>query len=184
MNKRGSHGIINCTGSPGAPSDLVDCRDSDFLRNIEDGIASTVIVLLNKGLFTVSSCQGHAVSCPYRCVSIVDNIPVIRWLQQAVYTINQTESFQNPITYFMLPFRPECNLYDGCFQDPCVIDIVFGDFRDSETIAKQSAFEIYLKTHPVEELVLQLPDEITRYCRSSNDHVDVYTHTDQDFSSP
>ncbi len=180
MNKRGSDGIINCTGKPGAPSELVDCRDADFLRNIEDGIISTVVAITGKGLYTLSSCQGHAASCPYRCVSVVHEISVIQWLQQAVYAVNRAEAFRQPITYYLLDYPPECGLYAGCFQDPRVIDVNFGDFRDSETVRKQGAFERYLETHPVSEIFGQLSPEITRYRMCSDDHVDVFKHTDAD----
>ena len=178
MNKRGSHGIINCTGSPGDPAELVDCREKDFLQNIEDGILSTVVVLLNKGLYTVSSCQGHDVSCPYRSVSIVDEISIIRWFQQAVYRINSNESFKKPITYFILPYQTEDNLYDGCFQDPCVIDINFGDYRDNETIIKQHAFEMFINTHLIEGVSEKLSNETVRYRLSNDDHIDVFTHSE------
>lgn len=178
MNIRGSHGIINQTGTPGAPSELVDCRSKDFLQNIEEEIMSTVIVILNKGLYTVSSCQGHSVSCPYRCVSIVDEISIIRWLQYTVYIINNTESFRTPITYFILPFQSELSLYNGCFRDPCVIDIIFGDYRDEETAIKQHAFEVYLRTHSVKEVSEQLSNEIMRYRLSNDAHVDVISYSD------
>ena len=178
MNKRGSHGIINCTGSPGDPSELVDCRERDFLQNIEEGIKSTVIVILNKGLFTLSSCQGHAISCPYRCVSIVDDITIIRWIQQSVYTINQTELYKIPISYYILPYQDECKLYPGCFENPYIIDINFGDFRDDETITKQISFEMFLKEHTVEAIEKQLTNDIVKYRLPNDNHIDVFTHTD------
>lgn len=174
MNKRGSNGIINSTGLPGDSAELVDCREKDFLQNIEDGILSTVIIILRKGFYTLSSCQGHDVSCPYRCVSIVDDMENIRWLQKAVYMINQAESFKSSITYFILPYQSESNLYNGCFRDPCVIDIIFGDYRAGETIMKQQAFEVFLETHPVEAVPDQLPSEMVRYRRSDNDHIDIF----------
>ena len=178
MNKRGQFGIINSTGKPGDPSELIDCRDEGFLANIEDGILDTVVAVLNKDLFTVSSCEGHAVTCPYRCVSIINELPVIRWLQQAIYEINNHGAYQKPILYYLLPYQETCGLYAGYFDRPFIIDIIFGNYQEDETILKQHAFEKYLRENAVGKIDTDLPGELTCYRKSSGDHIDVYTHTD------
>lgn len=178
MNKRGQYGIINATGLPGDSSELHDCREQNFLVNIEDGIKDTVVAVLNRGLFTVSSCEGHAITCPYRCVSIINDAPVIKWLQQAIYELNKSGAYHHPITYYLLPYQQECRLYSGCFDRPLIIDIDFGDFRDNETIIRQRAFENYLKTHTIGKILTNLPEKITCYQKSNGEHIDVYTHTD------
>lgn len=174
MNIRGKTGIINETGLPGAAAELLDCRSADFMENIEDGIYSTVQTVITRGLWPVSSCEGHVESCPFRCVSVVDEPEMLRGIQYAIHQINQEYRFQNPICYYLLPYQENCTLYRDILKAPGVIDISFGDFRQPETLQKQQAFEGYLaagRLLPRQEALPQV--WVLPYTRG-NDHVDIY----------
>ncbi len=174
MNIRGENGIINSSGKPGSPSELIDCHEENFLSNIEDGIKSTVISIVSSGFHTLSSCQGHEESCPYRCVSIVDDISVIRALQFMIYTINSSNAFYDPITYYLLPYQKECGLYSGKFRHPAVIDIIFGDCRKTGTIQKQRIFEDFITQNSIEPYNDELPIKYALPYLCQNEHIDVF----------
>ena len=178
MNIHGQHGIINSTGKPGANAEILDCRNKGFLYNVEDGIRSTVVAILSKGLLTLSSCQGHEESCPYRCVSIVNDISVIRFLQKIVHELNTINKYGKPITYYLLPYQERCGVYLNEFVSPAVIDISFGDYRDSDTLLKQLAFEEYLIKNTIDRLDTDLPSKYVLPYLRSGEHIDVFSNND------
>ena len=59
-NVRGKFGFINLTGQNGAPSQMTTPLDPEFWKFIEDGIKPLVRALLETGIETFGSCQGHA----------------------------------------------------------------------------------------------------------------------------
>lgn len=174
-NIRGVDGIINRTGTPGAPSDIVDCRDDFFWDNIEDGIRSTVKAIVDKGFLTVSSCEGHASSCPFRCVSIICEEEDIRWFQLAISKINDNLDIKVPIMYALLDKQPAFCLYNNDFHNPKIIDISFGHFDSLETHKKQKAFEIYLRDHTSYKIFEELNERITTPFMHNEAHYDVFT---------
>lgn len=175
MNVRGKTGIINETGLPGAPAELLDCRSADFMENIEDGVRSTVQAVLAAGLWPVSSCQGHLESCPFCCVSLADEPEMLWGIQYAIHEINREGHFSFPVCYYLLPYRESCALYRDVLKAPGVIDISFGDFRQPETVQKQRAFEAYLAAGRLQPRQEALPQAwVLPYMRGS-EHIDVYT---------
>ena len=173
-NIRGKDGIINHTGCPGSPSELVDCRSDTFWDNIEEGIISTVRILVEKGFYTVSSCQGHLTSCPIRCVSVIGEIEDIRWFQYAVAEINRSLAVSRPIQYFLLEKQKKFTLYDGLFSNPQIIEISFGHFQHRETETKQKAFEEYIRTHDFHKIHSPLDEKLVDPYLQQGTHCDVF----------
>lgn len=173
-NKKGIDGIINHTGLPGAPSELIDCREDDFWDNIEEGIKSTVKVVIECGFMTVSSCQGHEASNPFRCVSIIGEVREVRWIQYVVAIINQTANFAQPIQYSLLEKNTAMKLYDGMFERPIIIDISFGDCRRQDTSVKQKAFEKYLSEYDRYDIDDELDERLVAPFMHNDSHYDVF----------
>ena len=176
MNIRGETGIINSQGKPGFGSELVDCRDNEFWINIEDGIKSTVEAIVHAGLFTVSSCQGHSESCPYRCVSIIAEQPKIRAIQLMISKVNNMlEKEVQPIRYYLLEVQKAFSLYENEFIDPRIIDIVFGDFREKDTFDKQRLFEELICRDELHDKEY-IDERIVRpYLMQKGNHIDQYS---------
>jgi hypothetical protein len=142
LNQRGPTGIINRTGLAGSSATLVDCRSEDFLDNIEDGIKSTVRVLIDHGYLTISSCEGHADSYSERTVSVIASDEDFNRILLAIVLANADTSDDEVIRYFVHPLDAKMNLYrDIDVKDWEVIDILFGGYDDKKTIIRQECFE-------------------------------------------
>lgn len=150
-NVKGSDGSINLGGMPGYASALVDCRDADFLENIEEGIRPTVEALVRAGFLTVSSCQGHP-NAPIRTVTVIGEIESLRWLQLVIAEINDQAPNRAPIYYWICPKPESCTLYPGVFQKPTLLSIAFGHYRFPDTAENQRDFERLLGERPRAEL--------------------------------
>lgn len=176
MNIRGKSGIINVKGEPGFGSELVDCRDEKFWANIEDGIKSTVAEIIKAGLFTVSSCEGHSESCPYRCVSIISERSIIRTIQIIIAEANRTlPEVVLPIRYYLLDVQNAFTLYKDEFIEPQIIDIVFGDFRDNATFEKQKLFEKMIGHNELHERATVDDQYVLPYLIGKENHIDQYS---------
>lgn len=175
-NRVGKSGIINKTGTPGSPGLLVDCRSERFYENIEKNILSTVSLLVEQGYFTLSSCEGHIESCPFRCVSVIAEIEIIHGFQRAIHQTHMLDTAIGRIRYCLLNPNPALELYLGEFTHPLIIDISFGDIRDENTQIRQNIFNTYISQNKILPLTEdQLSNsEVLPYLDSPSSHIDVY----------
>jgi len=139
-NIKGEYGVINLSGRLGDPSYIIDCRNENFSNYIETGILSTVNALIAKEFFTVSSCQGHPGNYCKRCVSVIDEYNEIINLVNFIGWINMKMQWNPPIYLELLQVQPTMNLYKNHFNNPRILQIIFGDFSEAITIKKQSCF--------------------------------------------
>lgn len=115
MNVQSKEGIINTLGQNGSAAELVDCRTSSFENYIEEGIKTTVYALINNGIMTTSSCQGHIGKRENRSVTIQIEEEYVPFFKKIVWEINQETT--NEIKYCILDVG--CiDVYEGEFVKP------------------------------------------------------------------
>ena len=103
-NVVGKDGIINLTGEIGSPAKMYKVEDSEFWDNIEEGIKSTVKVIIDNGFKTYSSCQGH-INTEYNSRSvtvILQNHEVEYWLNFINY-LNNKLLINSKIEFLLVP---------------------------------------------------------------------------------
>lgn len=173
-NIRGPSGIINRTGTPGSSATLVDCHADGFWSNIEDGILSTVRILVAHGYYTVSSCEGHPDSYSARTVSVLGSADTIDGLLDVICKINRN-SHRKPILYVRHPRDLKMRLYqEERFVDPSVLDIFFGDFRDKATFDNQADFDSSVPDADSGRTACHRDAVIVDEYRFANGHLDTY----------
>ncbi len=132
-NIRGKEGIINLDGKLGSDSLILDVNEPDFYECIEDGIKSTVKILIDNGFATYSSCQGHD-SLEYSCrnvVVILAEKEILPW-KAMIADLNILNKFKKPITYAIVDYR----------ENKKGFMILIGSIYNlSETLKKQSCLE-------------------------------------------
>lgn len=160
-NVRGPEGVINLTGRLGDPAELVSIDAPDFYDNIEDGIISTVRLLVDNGFITTTSCQGHFDKRFFmRTVTVRLNKNEIEWWRLFISEMNILGSFREPVTYHILKTDKE-NEFD--------LMILFGSVYDiDETIIKQKKFEDNIPT--IRSMYYSRKDPYKDYS-SNNKHI-------------
>lgn len=141
-NIKGANGVINKTGTEGAPSHIVDCREKDFYSNIEENIKDTVKCLIEAGFMTFSSCEGHSWS-PIRNVSLVVNDAECKQIQKMIYHVFK-DSMCGVIHYAIRNYDV-FELYNDLYTQPKVISIFFGSIYCKDTLFKQEIFNNAIK---------------------------------------
>lgn len=147
-NVRGDDGCINATGVPGGNAKMLKSSlDVDFLSQIEDGIKDTVILLLEYGFSTFSSCQGHSYGSKYCFVSIIDDYEQI---------INYKNSFENylnnnikymikPIILELSKYDDEMDIYNRMKKNLTILKFIFGSSDDIMLKYKKSIFHAWVR---------------------------------------
>lgn len=132
-NILGADGIINIDGKLGSAAEILQIDDPYFYNAIEDGIKSTVKILIDNGFETYSSCQGHHdFRYSLRNVSLVLKESEIDAWRAMIAELNIMKNFAKPITYAIVEYKKKKK----------GLMIIFGSvFNMQETEYKQKCFE-------------------------------------------
>ena len=132
-NVLGTDGVINLDGKLGSKAEILKTDDPLFYESIEEGIRSTVKILIDNGFITYSSCQGHhSHDYSFRNVVVVlEQYEIDAW-RAMIAELNILKKFKQPITYLVVDYR----------DNKKGLMVILGSVFDiKETEFKQKCFE-------------------------------------------
>lgn len=157
-NVKGDLGVINKSGKIGDSAFLINPKEKTFWDNIEQGVKSTVKILLNEGLKPYSSCQGHDRVYANRYVAVTMEREEVKGLKNFIYNLNQRKKYNRPILYGLVETPSEKFIYKNEFINPVIVEIIFGLYNNKETLKKQKDFEQHLNATTLKNTGLDCPD--------------------------